>query len=196
MLRVGRERALVPVLRELVIAELARRVTEIVRDVGIIVRVERLERRERRLVFAGLHQRIGGAIAVAEFLLGFLVLLFLGVAGSFCCRRAAASASGRDCGCRADRARRRRARRRRRATAQTATRRSGRLGDCEVMLSPLQERGIGVGMIRRIAVGMIPRGTAGRRVAFRCLYSTRRDPRAAQWLSSNRRSSAAARSAG
>src|SRR5690349_6031890 len=43
MLRVDAERALVPELREFVVAELARRIAEIVRDVGRIVGVERLE---------------------------------------------------------------------------------------------------------------------------------------------------------
>src|SRR6185295_10139649 len=80
---IGSERALVPVFRSLIVAELARRVAEIVRDIGRVVGLERLEGGEGRLVVARLHQRVGGAIAVAEFLFGFLVVpLLFGVLGA------------------------------------------------------------------------------------------------------------------
>src|SRR5947209_1965088 len=96
MLRVDRERVLVPVFGELIIAELARRIAEFGRNVGMIVGVERLEGGERRRIVAGEFQRIGGAILIEEFLLG-LLLLFLGRAG-LCLRRLAARARRRRVG--------------------------------------------------------------------------------------------------
>src|SRR5436853_4246444 len=75
MLRVDRERVLIPDLGELIVAELAREISELGCDIRMIVGIERRERRERRRVIAGELQRIGRAILVEELLLRFLLLL-------------------------------------------------------------------------------------------------------------------------
>jgi hypothetical protein len=57
----------------------------------VIVLADGLESGESGLVVAGLNQRVGGAVAVAEFLLGLLLLLFLlpalGLIAGRLCRR-------------------------------------------------------------------------------------------------------------
>src|SRR3954471_14948833 len=71
VVRIGLERALVPDLRHLVIAELAIGVADQVGDGGRIVPAERLELRDRRSVVVAVVDRgVGGAIAVGEFVLG------------------------------------------------------------------------------------------------------------------------------
>ena len=65
--RVGLERALVPDLRDLVVAELAIGIADQVGDVGAVVVAERLELRDRRgVVLDVIDRRIGGAITAEE----------------------------------------------------------------------------------------------------------------------------------
>ena len=67
VVRIGLERALVPDLRDLVVAELAIGVADQVGDGGLVVTAERLELRDRRSVVVALVDRgIGSAIAVGE----------------------------------------------------------------------------------------------------------------------------------
>src|SRR3954464_1237554 len=83
VVRIGLERALVPDLRNLVVAELAIGVADQVGDGGCVVTAERLELSDRRAVVVAVVDRgIGGAIAVGESGLldartgfGFLFLL-------------------------------------------------------------------------------------------------------------------------
>src|SRR3981189_148933 len=64
---IGLERALVPDLRHLVVADLAVGVADQVGDGGAVVTAERLELRDRRgVVVAVIDGGIGGAIAVCE----------------------------------------------------------------------------------------------------------------------------------
>src|SRR5260370_20256397 len=63
MVRIGLERALVPDLREPVVAELAIGITDQIGDVGVIVMAERLELFDgRTIVVAVIDRRIGRAI--------------------------------------------------------------------------------------------------------------------------------------
>src|SRR5882757_2141541 len=67
VVRIGLERALVPDLRHLVVAELAIGVADQVGDGGAVVTVERLQLCDRRSVVVAVVDRgIGGAIAVGE----------------------------------------------------------------------------------------------------------------------------------
>src|SRR5687767_9363085 len=77
VLRIGRERALIPDLGKLIVAELAGGVAQIIRNVGMVVLVHSLEGRECLGVFAVAHQRMGGAVLVAELLLGLLLFLLV-----------------------------------------------------------------------------------------------------------------------
>src|SRR6476469_9798609 len=83
VVRIGLERALVPDLRDLVVAELAIGVADQVGDGGRVVTAERLELRNRRgVVVAVVDRGVGGAIAVGECGLldaraGFTGFLFL-----------------------------------------------------------------------------------------------------------------------
>src|SRR5436190_14829554 len=67
VVRIGLERALVPDLRDLVVAELAVGVADQVGDGGAVVTAKRLQLRDRRGVIVAIVDRsIGGAIAVGE----------------------------------------------------------------------------------------------------------------------------------
>ena len=67
MVRVGFQRALVPDLREPVVAELAIGVADQVGDVGVVVVAERLELLDRGgIIVAVVDRRIGRAIALAK----------------------------------------------------------------------------------------------------------------------------------
>src|SRR5262245_51910030 len=77
MVRVGGERLLVPELRVLVAAELAAGVTDEIGDLGIVVVVQRPHGGDAGLVLAFLDQRARLVVALAQLLLGLLVLLFL-----------------------------------------------------------------------------------------------------------------------
>src|SRR5256886_11264399 len=82
MVRIGLQRALVPDLRDLVVAELAIGVAHQIGDVGAVVLTERLELLDRAgIVVTVIDRRIGGMIAGEEFravdaraLLGLLAL--------------------------------------------------------------------------------------------------------------------------
>src|SRR4051812_36805397 len=80
VLRIGRERPLVPDLREFVVAELARRVAEIIRHIRHVVGIELLESSECSIVLLSLHELERQHVAIAEFPLG-LALLFCLLAG-------------------------------------------------------------------------------------------------------------------
>src|SRR5882724_82916 len=91
--RVGLQRALIPDLRNLVVAEFAIGVTDQIRHIGTVVLAERLQLLDRRaVVVAVVNRGIGRAIALKEFRIvdaGALVLLllyFLGVLGVRCRR--------------------------------------------------------------------------------------------------------------
>src|SRR4029077_6191057 len=83
MVRIGLERALVPDLRDLVVAELAVGIADQIGDIGTVVTAERLQLLDRRGVVVSIVDRgIGGAIAISESGLfnaraGFARLLFL-----------------------------------------------------------------------------------------------------------------------
>ena len=84
VVRVGLERALVPDLRDLVVAELAIGIADQIGDVGTVVVAERLELLDRgAIVVAVVDRRIGGPVAGQErgivdaglgLVLGFLAL--------------------------------------------------------------------------------------------------------------------------
>src|SRR3954454_3081543 len=64
MVRIGLQRALVPHLRKLVVAEFAIGIADQVGDVGVLVVAKRLKLLDRRIiVVAVIDRRIGGAIA-------------------------------------------------------------------------------------------------------------------------------------
>src|SRR5205823_5790260 len=101
VVRIGFQRALVPDLRELVVAELAIGVTDQIGDGGAVIVTERLQLRDRRRVVVVVIDRcIGGAIAVRErcvFSAGrrFAGFLFLALGGR---RRRVAVGRGIDAG--------------------------------------------------------------------------------------------------
>jgi hypothetical protein len=67
VVRIGLERALVPDLRDLVVAELAIGIADQVGDGGAVVPAERLELRDcRGIVVAVVDRGVGGAITVAN----------------------------------------------------------------------------------------------------------------------------------
>src|ERR1700759_3915397 len=68
VVRIGLERALVPDLRELVIAELAIGITDQIGDAGAVVLTQRLQLRDRRRVIVFVVDRVvGGTITAKEF---------------------------------------------------------------------------------------------------------------------------------
>src|SRR4030095_15449686 len=106
MVRIGLERALVPDLRQLVVAELAIGVADQIRDIGAVFMAERLQLLDGgSKIVAVVDRGIGGAIAGSEALLldgrrllAFLLSLLAAVAGRLRWRRLAAAASGKSRG--------------------------------------------------------------------------------------------------
>src|SRR6185437_3705619 len=72
---VGGERLLVPELGVVVVAELAMRVADVVRDVRMLVVAERVHRGDAVLVTAAENQKSRRAVVVQKFLLRELSLL-------------------------------------------------------------------------------------------------------------------------
>src|SRR6185295_15406531 len=90
VVRIGLQRALVPDLRDLVVAELAIGVADQIGDRGVVVAMQRLQLIDRSGIFAAAVDRIiGGAIAGRERLrairtqLGAPLLFLLAVVGGF-----------------------------------------------------------------------------------------------------------------
>src|SRR5436190_2142824 len=76
VVRIGLERAFVPDLRDLVVAELAIGVADQVGDGGCVVTAERLQLLDRRRIVVALVDRgVGSAIATGESILGECGLL-------------------------------------------------------------------------------------------------------------------------